>query len=77
MTHYWNYPKQPYKNGHIEKYNRTIQEEFRDWNEYTDEFNHKLMDWLIWSNTKRYHGRLDLTSPGDYIINNNLLPRMC
>ena len=28
--HYWNYKGQPYKNGHIEKYNRTIQEEFID-----------------------------------------------
>jgi len=31
--HYWNYKGQPYKNGHIEKYNRTIQEEFIDENE--------------------------------------------
>ncbi|MDF1498838.1 MAG: hypothetical protein P1P85_05835 [Patescibacteria group bacterium] len=30
ITHYWNYARQPYKNGHIEKYNRTIQEEFID-----------------------------------------------
>ena len=42
---------QPYKNGHIEKFNRTIQEEFIDWNESLledlDEFNEKLMDWLV------------------------------
>ena len=79
--HYWNYPGQPYKNGHIEKYNRTIQEEFVDWNEILlenpNEFNKKLMDWLIWYNTKRYHWSLDLQSPVDYLINNNLVSKMC
>ena len=79
--HYWNYPGQPYKNGHIEKYNRTIQEEFIDWNEmlleYPDEFNEKLIDWLLWYNTERYHWSLELQSPVDYMINNNLLSRMC
>jgi len=80
ITHYWNYPGQPYKNGHIEKYNRTIQEEFADWNEVllenTNEFNQKLMDWLIWYNTERYHWSLNLTSPVDYLLNNSLVSRM-
>ncbi|MCK5491261.1 MAG: transposase [Candidatus Pacebacteria bacterium] len=80
-VHYWNYPGQPYRNGHVEKYNRTIQEEFVDWNEslleYPNKFNEKLMDWLIWYNTKRYHWSLDLQSPVDYMINHNLLSRMC
>ena len=78
--HYWNYPGQPYKNGHIEKYNRTIQEEFIDWNEILledlNKFNDKLTDWLLWYNTERYHWSLDLQSPVDYMINNNLLSRM-
>lgn len=80
ITHYWNYPRQPYKNGHIEKYNRTIQEEFVDWNEIlledTQKFNQKLMDWLIWYNTKRYHWSLDLTSPVDYLLKNNMVSKM-
>ena len=79
--HYWNYPGQPYRNGHIEKYNRTIQEEYIDWNETLledpNKFNEKLMDWLVWYNTERYHWSLNLTSPVDYMINNNLLSRMC
>lgn len=79
--HYWNYPKQPYKNGHIEKYNRTIQEEFIDWNEILLEeplrFNRKLMDYLIWYNTERPHWSLKLKSPVDYLIENNYLSKMC
>lgn len=49
--HFWNYKGQPYKNGHIEKYNRTIQEEFIDYNEILLDdptlFNPKLMDYLL------------------------------
>ncbi len=81
ITHYWNYKGQPYKNGHIEKYNRTIQEEFIDQNEILLEdvnvFNQKLVDWLIWYNTERYHWSLDLTSPVDYLLKNNLMSNMC
>jgi len=81
IIHYWNFAGQPYRNGHIEKYNRTIQEEFIDWNETllenTDEFNYKLMDWLVWYNTKRYHWGLGLESPVDYLIKTNQLSRMC
>lgn len=81
ITHYWNYPGKPYRNGHVEKYNRTIQEEFIDQNEIllenSNEFNKKLIDWLLWYNTKRYHWSLDLTSPVDYLLNNNLVSNMC
>ncbi|MBU0722146.1 integrase core domain-containing protein [Patescibacteria group bacterium] len=78
--HFWNYKGQPYKNEHIEKYNKTIQDEFIDWNEHyfnnINQFNQKLVDWLIWYNTKRPHWSLNLTSPMDYLIRNNHLSRM-
>ena len=81
IKHYWNYPGRPYRNGHIEKYNRTIQEEFIDWHEVLledlDLFNQKLVDWLLWYNTKRRHWGLNLTSPVDYLIKNNFVSRMC
>jgi len=81
IIQYWNYPGRPYRQGHIEKFNRTIQEEFIDWNEVllddTDSFNRKLTDWLIWYNTKRYHWVLNLTSPVDYLIKNNFVSNMC
>lgn len=78
--HYWNYPGKPYRNGHVEKYNRTIQEEFVDWNETLlenpDEFNQKLMKYLLWYNTKRPHWGLKLQSPVDYMLTHNHLSRM-
>ena len=81
ITHYWNYPSKPFLNGHIEKYNRTIQDEFIDQHivllENTKIFNHKLMDYLIWHNTKRPHWSLKLLSPVDYLLKNNYLSRMC
>lgn len=80
ITHYWNYKGKPYKNGHIEKFNRTIQEEFVDqhekWFDDIDEFNQKMLDWIMWYNTKRYHHSLNLTSPVDYLINNGLVSNM-
>jgi len=80
ITHYWNYPGRPYRNGHIEKFNRTIQEEFIDQNEmWLDnpiEFNKKLMDWLLWYNTERPHWSLRLQSPVDYLITNGYLSNM-
>jgi transposase InsO family protein/transposase-like protein len=80
IIHYWNYKGQPTKNGHIEKYNRTIQEEFIDQHsvllENTQKFNIKLIDWLIWYNTKRPHWSLNLLSPVQYLMKNNYLSEM-
>ncbi len=81
ITHYWNYPGRPYRQGHIEKYNRTIQEEFIDQNEVllddVNIFNQKLSEWLIWYNTKRFHFGLNLETPVDYLLNNSYVSKMC
>ena len=60
ITHYHTYPKTPKMNAHVERFNRTIQDEFLDFHLSLlfgdlDRFNSKLMDWLIWYNTKRVH----------------------
>src|SRR3989339_876590 len=74
IIHYWNYPGKPFRQGHIEKFNRTIQEEFVDWNyvllEDTNRFNVKMGNWINWYNTKRFHCGLNLETPVDYLINN-------
>ena len=81
IIHYWNYPGRPYRQGHIEKYNRTIQEEFVDQNEVlldnVDIFNKKLSEWLIWYNTKRFHWGINLETPVDYLLNNSYVSKMC
>ena len=47
-------------NGKIERYNRTIQEDFAEWHMDTlmddiDEFSRELTDWLLFYNTIRPH----------------------
>jgi transposase InsO family protein len=80
IKHYWNYPGRPYRNGHIEKFNRTIQEEFVDQNEMwldnISDFNRRMADWLLWYNTERPHWSLNLLSPVDYLIKNGHLSKM-
>lgn len=59
LTHYHTYPRTPRMNAHCERFNRTIQEEFIDYQMpkllEPDKFNKVLMDYLIWYNTKRVH----------------------
>lgn len=59
LTYYHTYPKTPKMNAHLERFNRTIQEEFIDYHNYLllgpDEFNRELIDYLIFYNTERVH----------------------
>lgn len=75
IIHFHNYPNCPKMNAHIERFNRTLQEEFINWNKETlaydlDGFNHKLIDWLLWYNTERPHHSLKNIPPMRYILNN-------
>jgi transposase InsO family protein len=80
LIHYWNFKGKPTMNCYVEKYNRTIQEEFIDQHEYLLDdpklFNEKLVDYLLWYNTKRPHWSLGLASPVDYMLTTNSLSRM-
>lgn len=59
LTHYHTYPRTPKMNAHVERFNRTIQEDFVDYYSYDllnpNIFNRKLMEWLLWYNTERPH----------------------
>jgi transposase InsO family protein len=73
LTHYHTYPKTPKMNAHIERFNRTIQEEFIDYNAYLllnpDDFNRKLIDYLIFYNIERVHYAFqNKLSPVQYIL---------
>lgn len=59
LIHFHAYPKTPKMNAHVERFNRTIQEEFIDYHTWLlkdpDDFNRKLMDYLVFYNTERVH----------------------
>lgn len=72
ILHLFIYPNCPQVNTFIERYNRTLQEEFVDY--HLDiihdkvEFNQKLADWNIYYNINRRHHSLGLISPLRYFI---------
>jgi putative transposase len=74
MVHFFNYPRHPQSNGHLERFNRTVQEQFADWQvEYVDDvsvFNRRLMDYLIWYNTERPHRGIGKIPPLRYYLEN-------
>ena len=56
LLHYHTYPRTPKMNAHVERFNRTIQDEFLDFHKpllFRDiqVFNQKLLDYLLWFNT--------------------------
>jgi transposase InsO family protein len=73
ITRYHTYPRSPKMNAHVERFNRTLSEEFIDHNrlllrEDIDTFNEKLVDYLLWYNAERPHESLCLKSPLQGII---------
>ena len=72
IPHYFTYPRCPRINGCVERYNRTLREEFLNHNLDSiydpDVLNLQLADYLIFYNTERPHKTLGLKSPIDYLI---------
>ena len=82
ITHYHTYPRTPKMNAHIERFNRTIQEEFIDYHNALlldlPRFNEKLMDWLLFYNTKRVHHAFNnKLSPVQYLLQYESLSAEC
>lgn len=80
ITHYFSYPRTPKSNAFIERFNRSLQEEFVEDNlEYISDsmtFNEKLIDYLVYYNQIRPHKSLELKSPLGYLVCNSHLSRM-
>lgn len=78
IPHYWSRARTSKDNPHIERFNRTLQEEFIQLgNRILDpiEFNQKLTSWLIEYNFKRPHQSLGYLTPMYFIQTNDpLLP---
>lgn len=74
IPHLFIYPRCPKINSFVERANRTLSEEFimDHLPILTDEgmavFNERLIDYLIWYNTKRIHKGLQNKTPIDYLL---------
>jgi putative transposase len=78
ITQFFNYPRSPKMNAFIERYNRTIQEEFAYANllnlkDNLGQFNKDLIDYLIYYNFTRPHQGLDYKTPMEYLRDINLV----
>lgn len=80
IPHFFSYPNCPKINTFVERYNRTLQEEFIV--NHLDIINDKtlfhkaLADYLIFYNTLRPHKSLDLKSPIQFLIQKSKMSHM-
>jgi transposase InsO family protein len=75
IVHFHTYPRCPKMNACIERFNRTLSEDFisyhrADLRDDLVRFNDLLVDWLLWYNTERPHQSLGMLSPLQYIVRN-------
>ena len=68
LTHFHTYPRTPKMNAHVERFNRTLDEEFLRYNralmrDNVRVLNERLVDWLLWYNGERPHHALGQVSP--------------
>lgn len=85
ITQFWNYPKSPKMNAYVERFNRTVQEEFANYKQWVlrddlKQFNSELINWLIFYNFERPHLGLkkdtgQFISPMQYLKQHH--PTMC
>jgi len=80
IPHFFIYPRCPQIDTYIERYNRTLQDEFIDPNLYTIHdkgvFGQKLSDYIIYYNSQRPHHSLNLKSPLQYFIDQGGMSQM-
>lgn len=79
IPHYFSYPRCPRINGCVERYNRTIKEEFVQNNfdaiHDIQLFRQRLATYLVFYNTLRPHKALGLKSPVDYLISEGAMSK--
>jgi len=72
LVHFYNYPHHPQSNGHVERFQRTLRDQFLKWCEEdaadTTSFNRQLAQWLLWYNTQKPHTSLGRLPPLRYLM---------
>ncbi len=73
ITHFHTYPRTPKMNATIERFNRTLSEDFVRYHRTVlahdlYRFNRLLVDWLLWYDLERPHESLGMVSPMRYIV---------
>ncbi len=80
IKHIFIYPRCPRINGVVERFNRSLQEEFLDQNLYLidnpKEFSLKLSQYLIFYNSQRVHQSLNNMTPLDYLYQKGGMSKM-
>src|SRR3989339_852869 len=73
-VHWHTYPHTPKMNSHVERFNRTLQEEFLNYHKTLllepEKCNDKMIDYLLWYNGQRPHWSLNLQSPVQFLVAN-------
>ncbi len=74
LVHFFNYPKHPQSNAHLERFNKTIQDQFVNRHiddlDDLDHFNRQLMQYLIWYNAEKPHRGIGKLPPLRYFLDN-------
>ncbi|MDO8593493.1 MAG: integrase core domain-containing protein, partial [bacterium] len=73
IRHYHTYPRCPKMNGTVERFNRTLSEDFIQHHlpllrDDILQFNERMIDWLLWYNAERPHESLGMLSPLQYYV---------
>jgi transposase InsO family protein len=77
LIHFHTYPRHPQSNAHIERFNRTLQEQYLQWHlealEDLPSFNHDLMNYLLWYNTEKPHQAKNKLPPLKFFLQSFIL----
>ncbi len=73
IVHYHTYPRCPKMNGTVERFNRTLSEDFIQHHlpllrDDVLRFNETMIDWLLWYNGERPHESLGMLAPLQYYV---------